>query len=56
MAATACRDSRSRGSGSISDSRFAMAIHRSGTDGLDVTRHRPPGIEEDGLPALIVSS
>ena len=37
IAATVCRDSRSSGSGSISESRFMLAMHRSGTAGRDVT-------------------
>ena len=35
IAATVCRHSRSSGNGSINDSKFELAIPRSGTDGLD---------------------
>ena len=37
IAATVWRDSRSIGRGSISDSRFELAMHKSGTAGLDIT-------------------
>ena len=36
-AVTVCRDSRSIGSGSISDRRFVLAMHKSGTAGRDIT-------------------
>ena len=36
-AAAVCRDSRSIGSGSISDRRFVLAMHKSGTAGRDIT-------------------
>ena len=47
-AATVCRDSRSIGSGSISDNRFVLAVHRSGTDGRDV---KCCGVEAPSWPA-----
>ena len=37
IAATVWRDSRSIGRGSISDSRFELAMHKSGTAGRDIT-------------------
>ena len=36
-AVTVCRDSRSIGSGSISDRRFVLVMHKSGTAGRDIT-------------------
>ena len=37
IAAMVCHDSRSSGSGSISETRFMLAMHKSGTTGRDVT-------------------
>ena len=37
MAATVCRDSRSSGSGSMTDRRLELAMQRSGMDGRDST-------------------